>query len=38
MGKWYDMIWMEKMLGEHPKEPLHVINWNDLDMGGLLNS
>lgn len=21
MGKWYDMIWMEKMLGEHPEAP-----------------
>lgn len=20
-GRWYDMIWMEKMLGEHPEEP-----------------
>lgn len=20
-GKWYDMIWMEKMLGEHPEKP-----------------
>lgn len=25
MGCWYDMIWMEKMLGEHPKEPEKVI-------------
>lgn len=21
LGKWYDMIWMEKMLGEHTEEP-----------------
>ena len=20
-GKWYDMVWMEKMLGEHPDKP-----------------
>lgn len=20
-GRWYDMIWMEKMIGEHPAEP-----------------
>ena len=25
MGIWYDMIWMEKMLGGHPKEPAPVI-------------
>ncbi len=25
MGKWYDMIWMEKMLGEHPAEPEAVV-------------
>lgn len=25
MGRWYDMIWMEKMLGGHPKEPAPVI-------------
>ena len=24
-GKWYDMIWMEKLLGEHPDKPLPVI-------------
>jgi len=24
-GKWYDMIWMEKMLGEHPDKPEQVI-------------
>ena len=23
-GRWYDMIWMEKMLGEHPAQPLPV--------------
>lgn len=21
-GRWYDVIWMEKMLGEHPNDPL----------------
>lgn len=25
LGKWYDMIWMEKMLGDHPKEPRTVL-------------
>lgn len=24
-GKWWDMIWMEKFLGEHPARPLPVI-------------
>ena len=24
-GTWYDMIWMEKLLGEHSREPLPVI-------------
>ena len=23
-GKWYDMIWMEKMLGEHTEHPERV--------------
>ena len=23
-GKWYDMIWMEKMLGEHTENPERV--------------
>lgn len=25
MGCWYDMVWLEKMLGGHPKEPAPVI-------------
>lgn len=24
-GRWYDMVWMEKALGEHPAEPAPVI-------------
>jgi L-amino acid N-acyltransferase YncA len=24
-GKWYDVVWMEKMLGEHPEKPEPVI-------------
>ena len=29
-GKWYDMIWMEKMLGEHTSDPGDVKfgNWD----------
>lgn len=26
LGKWYDMIWMEKMLGEHPDTPNSVLS------------
>lgn len=28
-GKWYDMIWMEKMLGEHPDNPQKVLTWQE---------
>ena len=24
-GKWYDMIWMEKLIGEHPDNPSAII-------------
>lgn len=29
-GRWYDMVWMEKMLGEHPTHPQSVITFPDL--------
>lgn len=29
-NRWYDMIWMEKMLGEHPDKPEPVLNYNDI--------
>ena len=29
-GRWYDMIWMEKLLCEHPDDPPEVLNVNDL--------
>lgn len=29
-GRWYDMVWMEKMLGEHPAYPQPVIAFPDL--------
>lgn len=29
-GTWYDMIWMEKLLGEHPDKPQPVIPITDL--------
>ena len=34
-GRWYDMVWMEKMLGEHPEEPEPVKNVSEIR--GLLN-
>lgn len=33
MGHWHDMIWMEKMLGEHPMEPKEVIPIEKLMSG-----
>ena len=29
-GRWYNMVWMEKLLGEHPSVPLPVIPFPDL--------
>lgn len=29
-GRWYDMVWMEKTIGEHPADPLPVIAFSDL--------
>lgn len=29
-GRWYDMVWMEKMLGEHPADPEPIIAFPDL--------
>lgn len=31
-GVWYDMIWMEKMLGEHPDKPEPVIAITELTL------
>lgn len=28
--RWYDMVWMEKIIGEHPANPLPVANYNDI--------
>lgn len=28
-GKWYDMIWMEKMIGKHPNEPEEFIAFSE---------
>lgn len=32
-GRWFDMVWMEKALGEHPAEPAPVIAF--AEMGGI---
>ncbi len=29
-GKWYDMVWMEKMIDEHPADPAPVMLLPDL--------
>ena len=29
-GRWYDMVWMEKMLGEHTDDPQPVVPFPDL--------
>lgn len=29
-GRWYDMVWMEKLLGEHPAAPVPFIPFPDL--------
>lgn len=34
-GRWYNMIWMEKMIGEHPAHPLPVIPFSALDAATL---
>lgn len=31
-GKWYDMVWMEKMIGEHKRNPDPVIPYPDLTL------
>ena len=30
-GRWYNMVWMEKIIGEHPAEPMAVIPFPELD-------
>ena len=31
-NRWYDMIWMEKMIGEHPAEPEAFIPFSEMDV------
>lgn len=30
-GTWYDMVWMEKLLGGHPDKPRDIIPFSELD-------
>ncbi len=32
LGKWYDMIWMEKMLGPHPEKPQTVLTASKVEL------
>jgi L-amino acid N-acyltransferase YncA len=34
-GRWYDMVWMEKLLGAHPETPLPVIPFSELEPDAL---
>ncbi len=29
-GRWYDMVWMEKIIGKHVDQPQVVKNFNDV--------
>ena len=29
-GRWYNMVWMEKMIGQHADQPQAVQNFNDV--------
>ena len=33
LGRWYDMVWMEKFLGEHPEPPRPFIPFPELRSG-----
>ncbi len=37
-GRWYDMVWMEKLLCEHSDAPRDVIPFSELDTGVLRNA
>lgn len=34
-GRWYDMVWMEKMLGVHPLKPEPVVRADEIDRDTL---
>lgn len=35
-GRWYDMVWMEKMLGAHEADPRPVVPFSSVDAAALL--
>ena len=35
-NRWYDMIWMEKMIGEHPENPEAFIPFSEMDVRDIL--
>ena len=35
-GRWYDMVWMEKLLGTHPEQPRPVIPVSELAGSGIV--
>lgn len=37
-GTWYDMVWMEKLLGEHPDNPDDITPFSELDTETLKNA
>ncbi len=37
-GRWYDMVWMEKLLCAHPDTPHNVIPFSELETGVLRNA
>ena len=35
-GRWYNMVWMEKIIGEHPAEPMAVIPFPELSFSEIV--
>ena len=33
-GRWYHMVWMEKIIGDHRADPTPVIPFSQLDLSG----
>ena len=38
LGQWRDMVWMEKLLGEHPAAPQPVVPVSQLDLSDLFEN
>lgn len=37
-GTWYDMVWMEKLISEHPETPQDIIPFSELSAEALKNA